>query len=62
MQQPLTCVPDLGVVQVDETSDPGSPDYIYKLKSIDIVPLPSAALIGTLGIGLVDWMRRRRRL
>jgi hypothetical protein len=54
-------VPGLGVVQDDETFDPDSPNYIYKLKSIEIVPLPSSLLLSCIGISLAGYISHRKK-
>lgn len=56
-----------GQVTIDIVA-PGEPyvtfDYaLLDTKAIDVVvPAPGAVLLGTLGMGLVGWMRRRRTL
>ena len=54
-------VPGLGVVQVDERFDSDSPDYIYKLKSINVVPLPSSLLLACMGISLAGYISNRKK-
>ena len=54
-------VPGLGLVQDDERLDVDTPDYIYKLKSINIIPLPSAFMLAGIGTSLVGFISQRRR-
>ncbi len=36
--------------------------FVDSFRANDVVPVPSAVLLGTLGAGLVGWLRRRRAL
>lgn len=42
-----------------EHNDPDSAASVYFSSELEIVPVPSAVVLGAIGIGLAGWIKRR---
>jgi hypothetical protein len=63
--QNLNHVTNIGVqfaVNLDQATSDNCNLYEERITCVDTVPAPGAILLGSLGVGLVGWLRRRRSL